>query len=166
MLVQLRAAAGMFVRPQLTDDGPIAIMEGRHPLVEQMQDTVYQPNDTFLASALAQSEDLHLAVVSSEGYQCCRKHCCARVIIAAVTADCSSFCLLGGPNMSGKSTCLRQVALITILAQVGCYVPAKSASLRATDHLLTSLGSANCLENNSSSFLSEMQAREASMPIQ
>lgn len=59
--------------------------------------------------------------------------------------------------MSGKSTYLRQVALITILSHIGCLVPAKSASMRTVDRLLTNLGSADSLENNSSSFMVEMQ---------
>lgn len=75
-------------------------------------------------------------------------------------AECSSFHVITGPNMAGKSTYLRQVALIAILAHIGCFVPAKFASLRTIDRLLTRLGSSDSIENNSSSFMVEMQVRQ------
>jgi len=62
--------------------------------------------------------------------------------------------------MAGKSTYLRQVALIAILAQIGCFVPANFASMRTIDRLLTRLGSSDSIENNSSSFMLEMQVRQ------
>ena len=74
-------------------------------------------------------------------------------------AECASFHIISGPNMAGKSTCLRQVAMIAVMAHAGCMVPAKFAALQVMDRLLTRLGSADCIEHNSSSFLMEMQAR-------
>lgn len=82
-----------------------------------------------------------------------------RPIVACVPcAESSSFYVITGPNMAGKTTYLRQVALITIMAHMGCYVPAKQASLRAVDRLLTRIGTSDSIENNSSSFMMEMQA--------
>ena len=72
-------------------------------------------------------------------------------------ADCSSFHIISGPNMAGKSTYLRQVAVIAIMAHAGCFVPAKFAAMQVMDRLLTRLGSSDCIEHNSSSFLMEMQ---------
>ena len=60
--------------------------------------------------------------------------------------------------MAGKSTYLRQVALIAVMAHAGCFVPAKFAALQVMDRLLTRLGSSDSIESNSSSFLMEMQA--------
>ncbi|ROT76801.1 putative mutS protein-like 4 [Penaeus vannamei] len=57
-----------------------------------------------------------------------------------------------GPNMSGKSTYLRQIALIQVLAQIGSFVPAEFASLRVVRHLFTHLGSEDSPENNASTF--------------
>lgn len=74
-------------------------------------------------------------------------------------AECASFHIISGPNMAGKSTYLRQVAMIAVMAHAGCYVPAKFAALQIMDRLLTRLGSSDCIEHNSSSFLMEMQAR-------
>ena len=52
-----------------------------------------------------------------------------------------------------------QAALIVILAQIGCFVPAKFASLRCVDRLFTRIGTGDSIENTSSSFMEEMQVR-------
>ena len=64
--------------------------------------------------------------------------------------------LITGPNMAGKSTFLRQNALITILAQIGCYVPADYAELGIVDAIFSRVGSADNLYNNQSTFMVEM----------
>lgn len=64
--------------------------------------------------------------------------------------------LITGPNMAGKSTFLRQNALITILAQVGCYVPADYADLGLVDALFSRVGSADNLFRDQSTFMVEM----------
>ncbi|URE27854.1 MUTSac [Musa troglodytarum] len=58
---------------------------------------------------------------------------------------------------SGKSTYLQQVCLIIILAQIGCYVPARFASLRVVDRIFTRIGTGDNVENNSSTFMTEMK---------
>lgn len=62
-----------------------------------------------------------------------------------------------GPNMAGKSTYLRQVALVVVMAQAGSFVPAAFASLPPRDRLLSRLGTGDSLETCSSSFMVEMQ---------
>lgn len=64
--------------------------------------------------------------------------------------------LITGPNMAGKSTFLRQNALITILAQVGSYVPAEYAELGIVDQMFSRVGSADNLYRNQSTFMVEM----------
>ncbi|KAM0273301.1 hypothetical protein ACHAPA_001453 [Fusarium lateritium] len=64
--------------------------------------------------------------------------------------------LITGPNMAGKSTFLRQNALITILAQIGCYVPASYAELGIVDAIFSRVGSADNLYRNQSTFMVEM----------
>src|SRR5205814_6090759 len=64
--------------------------------------------------------------------------------------------LVTGPNMAGKSTFLRQNALIAILAQMGAYVPAQSARLGAVDRLFSRVGAADDLARGRSTFMVEM----------
>ncbi len=64
--------------------------------------------------------------------------------------------IITGPNMAGKSTYLRQVALICIIAQMGCFVPAKSATLGIIDHIFTRIGASDDLARKLSTFMIEM----------
>ncbi|TFK71735.1 hypothetical protein BDN72DRAFT_764445 [Pluteus cervinus] len=70
--------------------------------------------------------------------------------------DASSFQIIQGPNMSGKSTYLRQIGLLMVMAMCGCYVPAEYASFRIHDALLTRLSNDDDLEKCLSTFASEM----------
>ncbi|CAH9134129.1 unnamed protein product [Cuscuta epithymum] len=72
-------------------------------------------------------------------------------------SEASNMGIVMGPNMSGKSTYLQQVCLIVILAQIGCYVPARFANLRVFDRIFTRMGTADCLEYNCSTFMTEMK---------
>lgn len=65
-------------------------------------------------------------------------------------------CLITGPNMGGKSTFMRQVALTVILAQVGCFVPAKKANLMLFDAIYTRIGASDDLVGGQSTFMMEM----------
>ncbi|MTM61807.1 DNA mismatch repair protein MutS, partial [Turicibacter sanguinis] len=67
-----------------------------------------------------------------------------------------SILLLTGPNMSGKSTYMRQLALISIMAQIGCFVPASSANLPIFDQVFTRIGAADDLVSGHSTFMVEM----------
>jgi DNA mismatch repair protein MutS len=64
--------------------------------------------------------------------------------------------LITGPNMAGKSTYLRQVALITIMAQLGSFVPAKEASIGLVDKIFTRIGASDDISRGVSTFLAEM----------
>ncbi|OIJ17912.1 DNA mismatch repair protein MutS [Anaerobacillus alkalidiazotrophicus] len=64
--------------------------------------------------------------------------------------------LITGPNMAGKSTYMRQLALISILAQIGCYVPADSVNLPIFDQVFTRIGAADDLASGQSTFMVEM----------
>ncbi|MEH7452698.1 DNA mismatch repair protein MutS [Gottfriedia acidiceleris] len=64
--------------------------------------------------------------------------------------------LITGPNMAGKSTYMKQVALISILAQIGCYVPAEYAKLPIFDQIFTRIGAADDLISGQSTFMVEM----------
>ncbi|XP_055819683.1 DNA mismatch repair protein MSH4 isoform X2 [Solanum dulcamara] len=71
-------------------------------------------------------------------------------------SEASNVAIVMGPNMSGKSTYLQQVCLIVILAQIGCYIPARFATLKVVDRIFTRMGTMDSLESNSSTFMTEM----------
>ncbi|KAI1295444.1 MutS -like protein 4 [Halotydeus destructor] len=68
----------------------------------------------------------------------------------------NNFQIVMGPNMSGKSVYLKQVALLQILAQIGSFVPATSASFRMTDRVMSRIGSDDDIESNCSTFAKEL----------
>ncbi|CAI9274278.1 unnamed protein product [Lactuca saligna] len=108
-----------YTRPHFTENGPLAIDAGRHPILESVH-TDFVPNNIFLSEA-------------------------------------SNMVIVMGPNMSGKSTYLQQICLIVILAQIGCYIPARFATLRVVDRVFTRMGTLHNLESNSSTFMTEMK---------
>ncbi|KUP32918.1 DNA mismatch repair protein MutS [Bacillus halotolerans] len=73
-----------------------------------------------------------------------------------VMGDNRQVLLITGPNMSGKSTYMRQIALISIMAQIGCFVPAKKAMLPIFDQIFTRIGAADDLISGQSTFMVEM----------
>ena len=110
-----------YVRPTISDDGSVSILDGRHPVVEQNQrDNGFIPNDTVL--------DLNE----------------------------NRMMIITGPNMAGKSTYMRQVALITLMAQIGSFVPAKEATIAVCDRIFTRVGASDDLASGQSTFMVEM----------
>ncbi len=110
-----------YCRPEITVGNEISIVDGRHPVVEQMlKDSLFVPNDTNLGAANNQ--------------------------ISIIT----------GPNMAGKSTYMRQVALIVLMAQMGSFVPARSARIGIVDRVFTRIGASDDLASGQSTFMVEM----------
>ncbi len=115
------AADNRYCRPQLTEEKDITIIDGRHPVVEQMNlEDQCIPNDT------------------------------------EIEFESSQIILITGPNMAGKSTYLRQNALIAIMAQMGSFVPAESAKIGIVDRFFTRVGASDRLARGQSTFLVEM----------
>jgi DNA mismatch repair protein MutS len=117
------AAERGYRRPEFNVNGELLIVEGRHPVIEELlrqRGERFVPNDLYLESQRQQ------------------------------------LLLITGPNMGGKSTYLRQAALIVLMAQMGCFVPARQAKLPITDRIFTRIGASDNLARGRSTFLVEM----------
>ncbi|TET24714.1 MAG: DNA mismatch repair protein MutS, partial [Candidatus Cloacimonadota bacterium] len=110
-----------YSKPIIDESDVLHILEGRHPVVEQMLERgTFIPNNSHLDSYNNQ------------------------------------ILIITGPNMSGKSTYLRQVGLITIMAQMGCFVPAEKVQMGIVDRVFTRIGASDDLSRGVSTFLAEM----------
>ena len=109
-----------YVKPEYLDETSITVVQGRHPMVEQILLDAYVPNDTTL------------------------------------TPDATRALLITGPNMGGKSSYVRQVALIAIMGQIGSYVPAESAKLGMLDAVFTRMGAFDNMMAGESTFMVEL----------
>jgi len=125
-----------YVRPVVDDSTVLEITSGRHPVVEKLLAHQFIANDTVLASESISGPPSLVPRPSSP--------------------DFPQIILLTGPNMAGKSTYLRQVALIAIMAQVGSFVPAASARVGVVDKIFTRIGASDDLSRGVSTFLAEM----------
>jgi DNA mismatch repair protein MutS len=131
-----------YVRPVLDESGDLLIESGRHPVVEAAQEEgAFIANDCALRAAVGGRQS---AVGGGRNPDC-----------QLPTADCRVL-LITGPNMAGKSTYLRQVALIVLMAQVGSFVPAASARIGLVDRIFTRVGAHDDLAAGASTFLVEM----------
>lgn len=109
-----------YIRPEITDDHIIHIIDGRHPVVEKVNKSDYVPNDIIM--------DKNTDIL-----------------------------LITGPNMAGKSTYMRQLAIIVIMAQIGCFVPCKSCKIPIFDKIFTRIGASDDLVSGESTFMVEMK---------
>ena len=117
-----RALALGYVRPTIDDSDVLEIIDGRHPVVEQLPDAEpFVPNSAKLDTGLNQ------------------------------------IMLITGPNMAGKSTYIRQVATIAVMAQAGSFVPAASMRMGVLDRVFTRIGAGDDIARGRSTFLVEMQ---------
>jgi len=117
-----------YVKPVVDDSDAIEIIDGRHPVIER-----------FLALKTFAARD-------------------ERFIPNNTLMDCGSNRLLviTGPNMAGKSTYMRQVALIVLLAQIGSFVPAERATIGIVDRIYTRIGASDNISRGQSTFMVEM----------
>ena len=132
-----------YSRPQILDEGILQIRDGRHPVLEQqLVEERFVPNDTGLASS---ERGLQTASMSEEDSGVKRPEGRAPQIA-----------LITGPNMAGKSTYIRQVALLALLAHTGSFIPAAEARIDLVDRIFTRIGASDDLSRGQSTFMVEM----------
>ena len=115
-----------YTRPVIDESRSLEIEDGRHPVVEQ----TLPPGEPFIPNSIYLEPD--------------EKSNPEQIII------------ITGPNMAGKSVVLRQTGLIVLLAQVGSFVPARSARIGVVDRIFTRVGASDNLSAGESTFLVEM----------
>jgi DNA mismatch repair protein MutS len=115
------AVRNHYVRPEIDQTGKTLIIDGRHPVVEQML-----PRGTFVPNDILLDLQEHRTQI------------------------------ITGPNMAGKSTYMRQAALIVLMAHIGSFVPAKSAVISLVDRIFTRVGASDDLATGQSTFMVEM----------
>lgn len=123
-----------YCKPELDHTDTLLIDQGRHPVVEQMM----------------REQRLGLAGTHAFVPNDCR------LSSSAETEEAPQIALITGPNMAGKSTYIRQVALIVLMAQSGAWVPARSCQIGLVDRIFSRVGASDELARGNSTFMVEM----------
>jgi DNA mismatch repair protein MutS len=131
-----------YTRPEVRDEGQLLIRDGRHPVLDQaLTEERFVPNDTELGTQLPIADGCAPAPQSEIGNR---------------KSEMPQVALITGPNMAGKSTYIRQVALLTLLAHTGSFLPAASARVDLVDRIFTRIGASDDLARGQSTFMVEM----------
>ncbi len=121
-----KASRRGWVRPTIVDEPVLRIDQGRHPVLDELLGTSFVPNDLMLGGVDEKRDPT------------------------------PALALITGPNMAGKSTFIRQTALLVLLAHVGSFVPAAAATIGLTDRIFTRVGADDALHAGQSTFMVEM----------
>ena len=143
------AVENRYVRPIIEESKELVIKGGRHPVIEKNLPIgeSYIPNDVALMGGGPSKSPLKGDLEGDSGSLPLREsgeRVSPQIIV------------ITGPNMAGKSALLRQTALIVLMAQIGCYVPAESAKIGIVDKIFTRVGASDNLSVGESTFMVEM----------
>ena len=117
-----------YCRPEVVEEPVLRIIDGRHPVLDIVEpEGKFVPNDTLAGECEAASG-----------------------------GQAGTILLITGPNMAGKSTYIRQVALLTLMAQIGSFVPAREATIGIADRIFARVGASDELTRGQSTFMVEM----------
>jgi DNA mismatch repair protein MutS len=123
------AAARRYVRPKLVEEPVLEAVAARHPVIEQWMEETREGR--FIPN------DIYLNADGSD-------------------SDGPGLLLITGPNMGGKSTYLRQTAMLVLMAQMGCFVPGESLRFGLVDRIYTRIGASDNVARGRSTFMVEM----------
>lgn len=129
-------------RPRVTHDNVLQIKGGRH-ILQELTVSSFVPNDTLLVGGI--------------GRDARSGHDTDIPRLTGSTHELPSMLVLTGPNYSGKSVYLKQVALIVFMAHVGCFVPADSADIGLTDKILSRVTTRETVSRAQSAFMIDLQ---------
>ncbi len=134
-----------WTRPEITDEPVLSIEGGRHPVLDELLGERFVPNDVALgrtgrppgASGSTSTNTAHDSGSDN-------------------APNAPRLALITGPNMAGKSTFIRQNALLVLLASIGSYIPADRATVGVCDRIFTRVGADDALHRGQSTFMVEM----------
>jgi DNA mismatch repair protein MutS len=133
------AAARRYVRPVLTEEPVLEAVAARHPVIEQWMEETREGR--FIANDL---------------YLCASQEPSPKNDGAGAPPPPPSLLLVTGPNMGGKSTYLRQAAMLVLMAQMGSFVPAERMRFGLVDRIYTRIGASDNVARGRSTFMVEM----------
>ncbi|CAN5470739.1 DNA mismatch repair protein MutS [soil metagenome] len=143
------AALRGWVKPEVEVSGVLEFLQARHPVVERRMEESgagrFVPNSLFLDAGGAEAQ----VQKSGPGAP-------GSVLDEFKTGGGPALMLITGPNMGGKSTYLRQAALLVVMAQCGCFVPAERMRLGLVDRIYTRIGASDNVARGRSTFMVEM----------
>lgn len=154
ILAEIDALAGLgtlavragYCRPEITTDPVLDIREGRHPVLDRLKPSgEFVPNDVRMGRNDGDSKPSTDSDPSTSNSEPDDSELPAGLMQ-----------LITGPNMAGKSTYIRQAALITVMAQMGSFVPAASARIGIADRVFARVGASDELGKGQSTFMVEM----------
>ena len=155
-----------YCRPELTEESLLDIREGRHPVLDKLMPSgTFVPNDVRLGEgrgARGEGRGIPNQAVegpSSDPQVTAPKDDSALPLVprpSSLAPRHGRVQLITGPNMAGKSTYIRQAALLTIMAQMGSFIPASEARIGIADRIFARVGASDELSKGQSTFMVEM----------
>jgi DNA mismatch repair protein MSH5 len=142
-------------RPRISEQNILKIKGGRH-LLQELTVPAFIPNDTFIVGGNGTDRSQPESLLEQQS-----------PCPGANTQEAAgpSMILMTGPNYSGKSVYLKQVAMITYMAHVGCFVPAEAAKIGLTDKILTRIATRESVSRIQSAFMIDLQQTSIALTL-